>query len=67
MTDTAGNGSRFGEPAVDRQRAGTYEMTPTAGMSREEWLRLRKTGIGGSDAGAICGLEGMLGANCCEK
>ena len=29
----------------------------TAGMSREDWLRLRKTGIGGSDAGAICGLN----------
>lgn len=29
----------------------------TAGMSREEWLMLRKRGIGGSDAGAICGLN----------
>lgn len=26
-------------------------------MSKEEWLRLRKEGIGGSDAGAICGLN----------
>lgn len=26
-------------------------------MPREEWLRLRKNGIGGSDAGAICGLN----------
>lgn len=34
-----------------------YEKIPTAGMSREEWLKLRKTGIGGSDAGAICGLN----------
>lgn len=34
-----------------------YDMIPTAGLSREEWLRLRKTGIGGSDAGAICGLN----------
>lgn len=32
-------------------------MTSTASMSREEWLRLRKSGIGGSDAGAICGLN----------
>ena len=32
-------------------------MIPTANMSREEWLRLRKSGIGGSDAGAICGLN----------
>ena len=30
---------------------------PTANMSREEWLKLRKTGLGGSDAGAICGLN----------
>ena len=32
-------------------------IIPTANMSREEWLRLRKSGIGGSDAGAICGLN----------
>ena len=30
---------------------------PTEKMSREEWLKLRKTGIGGSDAGAVCGLN----------
>ena len=30
---------------------------PTADLNYEEWLRLRKTGIGGSDAGAICGLN----------
>lgn len=30
---------------------------PTLSMSREEWLRQRKHGIGGSDAGAICGLN----------
>lgn len=34
-----------------------YETISTANMSREEWLALRKTGIGGSDAGAICGLN----------
>ena len=34
-----------------------YETIGTAGMAHEEWLRLRKTGIGGSDAGAICGLN----------
>ena len=33
------------------------EKTALAGMSNEEWLRLRKTGIGGSDAGAICGVN----------
>ena len=34
-----------------------YEKIPTAGLGRENWLRLRKNGIGGSDAGAICGLD----------
>ncbi|MDE6053370.1 MAG: YqaJ viral recombinase family protein [Lachnospiraceae bacterium] len=34
-----------------------YEKIPTAGMSNEEWLTLRKTGIGGSDAGSICGVN----------
>lgn len=29
----------------------------TKDMPREEWLRLRKDGIGGSDAGSICGLN----------
>lgn len=29
----------------------------TNGMSHSEWLALRKNGIGGSDAGAICGLN----------
>ena len=30
---------------------------PTLNMTHEEWLQRRKTGIGGSDAGAICGLN----------
>lgn len=34
-----------------------YEKIPTTGMSNEEWLTLRKTGIGGSDAGSICGVN----------
>lgn len=29
----------------------------TLGLERIEWLKLRKGGIGGSDAGAICGLN----------
>lgn len=33
------------------------ERIPTTGMTHEEWLRERKSGIGGSDAGAICGLN----------
>lgn len=34
-----------------------YDKIPTAGLSRQEWLRLRKQGIGGSDAGAVCGMD----------
>lgn len=34
-----------------------YEMISIKDMSRTEWLKMRKTGIGGSDAGAICGLN----------
>ena len=34
-----------------------YEKIATAELSREEWLQLRKHGIGGSDAGAVCGLN----------
>ena len=34
-----------------------YQTVSTMGLSREEWLKMRKTGIGGSDAGAICGLN----------
>lgn len=34
-----------------------YEKIPTVGLSHEEWLQLRKQGIGGSDAGAVCGLD----------
>lgn len=34
-----------------------YERIPTAGMSNAEWRKLRRTGIGGSDAGAVCGLN----------
>ena len=32
-------------------------LVSTVGMSREDWLGYRKMGIGGSDAGAICGLN----------
>lgn len=34
-----------------------YEKIPLAEVTHEQWLHLRKTGIGGSDAGAICGLN----------
>lgn len=33
------------------------KLVSTAGMERKEWLRQRKKGIGGSDAGAVCGLN----------
>ena len=33
------------------------EKVSIKGMSREEWLKLRKTGIGGSEAGAVCGFN----------
>lgn len=34
-----------------------YTKIPIGDLSREEWLQLRKSGIGGSDAGAICGVN----------
>ena len=33
------------------------ERIPLAGVDRSEWLKLRKTGLGGSDAGAVCGVN----------
>lgn len=33
------------------------KLVSTLGLSREEWLRFRKQGIGGSDAAAVCGLN----------
>ena len=32
-------------------------LAATKGMDKREWLLLRKKGIGGSDTGAICGLN----------
>ena len=34
-----------------------YTKIPIGKLDRKEWLKLRKTGIGGSDAGVICGLN----------
>lgn len=34
-----------------------FEKISLSGVNNIEWLRLRKTGIGGSDAGAICGVN----------
>jgi putative phage-type endonuclease len=36
---------------------GNVDFTDTSKLTREEWLQLRTTGIGGSDAGAIMGLN----------
>ena len=33
------------------------KIAKTDEMSRDEWLKYRKLGIGGSDAGAICGVN----------
>lgn len=33
------------------------KLAATKGLSREQWLAMRKGGIGGSDAGAVCGLN----------
>lgn len=33
------------------------KLVSTKGMEKSEWLMMRKNGIGGSDAGAICGLN----------
>lgn len=34
-----------------------FKKISLAGIDHAEWLRLRKSGIGGSDAGAICGVS----------
>lgn len=34
-----------------------YTKIPVGNLDRREWLQLRKTGLGGSDAGAVCGLN----------
>ena len=33
------------------------KLVSTLNLDKKEWLRYRKLGIGGSDAGAICGLN----------
>lgn len=38
------------------------KLVSTLGLSRKEWLEYRKMGIGGSDAGAICGLNPYVSA-----
>ncbi len=38
------------------------KIISTVGLPRQEWLKKRKTGIGGSDAGVVCGLNPYSGA-----
>ena len=33
------------------------KLVSTLNLGKKEWLKYRKGGIGGSDAGAICGLN----------
>ena len=40
-----------------KRRKIMFDKISLSGTSNEEWLRLRKTGIGGSDAGAVCGVN----------
>lgn len=47
-----------GLDTLDRSPLGdAVVVTSTAGMDRPEWLDVRRKGIGGSDAAAICGLS----------
>ena len=48
----------FGVAAFLFGRKRMYKkIAKTDEMSRDEWLKYRKLGIGGSDAGAICGVN----------
>lgn len=40
-----------------RSRHGALQLVSTKTMSREEWLQVRKQGIGASDAAAAVGLS----------
>lgn len=40
------------------------KLISTLGLEKSEWLRYRKQGIGGSDAGAVCGLNPYRTAIC---
>ena len=33
------------------------KLVSTLNLEKKEWLKYRKRGIGGSDAGAVCGLN----------
>lgn len=44
-------------PVAARTVGGAYVIADTRGMERAQWLHLRRQGIGGSDAAAVCGLN----------
>lgn len=48
---------QYKEASERKQEDRNYEtkMTPTGNLTREEWLQLRRNGIGGSDASVIMG------------
>ena len=43
--------------ATPVRQAPALRLVSTKGMSREEWLKVRKQGIGASDAAAACGIS----------
>ena len=43
------------------------KLVSTTGLSEEEWLAYRKRGIGGSDAGAVCGLNPYSANECLPR
>ena len=38
------------------------KIANVTGLTHEEWLRLRKTAVGESDAGAVCGVNPFVSA-----
>lgn len=45
------------EPIQARPRRAALKLVKTTELSRADWLEVRKTGIGGSDAAAAVGLN----------
>lgn len=45
------------QPHLSAQSRPALRLVSTKGMSREDWLNVRKSGIGASDAAAACGIS----------
>lgn len=45
------------EPIRPRPRRAALKLVKTTELSRQDWLEVRKSGIGGSDAAAAVGLN----------